>query len=42
MISVFEIYYGVLSLSKRLEFSRILQENARSVTETFALEIRER
>lgn len=42
MVSVFEIYLGVLTLNRRLEFSRSLQENARSMTETFAKEIRDR
>ncbi len=42
MVSVFEIYLSVLTLSRRLEFSRSLQENARSMTEVFAKEIRDR
>lgn len=42
MVSVFEIYLGVLTLNRRLEFSRSLQENARSMTEMFAKEIRDR
>lgn len=42
MVSVFEVYFGVLTLNRRLEFSRSLQENARSTTEMFAKEIRER
>jgi prepilin-type N-terminal cleavage/methylation domain-containing protein len=42
MISVFEIYFGALSLNRRLEFARSLQENARSMTEMFAKEVRER
>ena len=42
MVSIFEIYLGVLSLNRRLEFARSLQENARSMTEMFAKEVRER
>lgn len=42
MVSVFEIYFGALSLNRRLEFARSLQENARSMTEMFAKEIREK
>lgn len=42
MVSVFEVYFGVLSLNRRLEFARSLQENARGMTEMFAKEIRER
>lgn len=42
MVSVFEIYLGVLSLNRRLEFARSLQENGRSMTEMFAKEIREK
>lgn len=42
MVSIFEIYLGVLSLNRRLEFARSLQENARSTTEMFAKEVRDR
>lgn len=40
MVSVFEVYSNILSLNKRLELDRILQENSRLITETVAKDIR--
>ncbi len=41
MVSVFEAYYGTVSIERRLDFSRSLQENARSMTEILARDVRE-
>lgn len=40
MVSVFEIYTRVMTINRRLELSRQLQESARLVTETIAEDIR--
>ena len=40
MVSVFEVYSNILSLNKKLELDRILQENSRLITETVAKDIR--
>lgn len=41
MISVFEAYYGTVSIERRLNLARSLQENARSMTEILAKDVRE-
>ncbi len=41
MVSVFQTYSQILSLNRRLEAARILQEDARSITEMIAREVRE-
>ena len=41
MISVFQAYFGAVSLERRLDFSRSLQENARSMTEILAKDVRD-
>lgn len=40
MITVFEAYSNILALNKRLELGRILQKNARDVTEAIAKDVR--
>jgi len=42
MLSIFVIYTNVIESNKKLELSRILQENARNITETIARDIREK
>jgi len=41
MVSVFLAYSGIINLNRKLEISRILQENTRNSTEMIALAIRE-
>lgn len=40
MLSVFVVYSQIIKTNKKLELSRILQENAKNITETLASEIR--
>lgn len=42
MLSIFVIYTNVIESNKKLELSRILQENARNITETIARDVREK
>jgi prepilin-type N-terminal cleavage/methylation domain-containing protein len=42
MLSIFVIYANIIESNKKLELSRILQENARNITETIAREVREK
>lgn len=41
LVSVFEVYSNIIVLSKRLELSRGLQQNARTIVETIAKDVRE-
>ncbi len=41
LVSVFEIYSNIIVMSKRLELSRGLQQNARTIVETIAKDIRD-
>lgn len=41
LISVFQIYSNIIVMSKRLELGRSLQQNARSIVETIARDVRE-
>jgi len=41
MLSVFVVYSNIININKKLELSRILQENSRNITESLATEIRE-
>ena len=40
MVAVFEVYANIISLNKRLELDRLLQENSRLITETVAKDVR--
>jgi len=42
MLSIFVIYTNILNINKRLELSRVLQENSRNIMESLATEIREK
>ena len=42
LLSVFDIYSNILSVNKRLEVMRIVQENVRNITEQIAVDIREK
>lgn len=42
MLSIFIIYSNIIDANKKLELSRILQENSRNITETLAKWIREK
>lgn len=41
MLSVFQIYSSIVTLSKRLNVTRLLQENARNIVESIARDVRE-
>lgn len=41
LISVFEVYSNIIVMTKRLELSRGLQQNARTIVETIAKDVRE-
>jgi hypothetical protein len=41
LVSVFEVYSNIIVMSKRLELSRGLQQNARTIVETIAKDVRE-
>ena len=41
IVSVFEVYSNIIVQSKRLELSRGLQQNARTIVETIAKDVRE-
>ena len=41
IVSVFQVYSNIILLSKRLELSRGLQQNARTIVETIAKDVRE-
>lgn len=40
MVSVFSIYWNLISINKKLEVSRAIQENTKSITESIATSIR--
>lgn len=42
LMSVFSIYTNLIAINKRLQVIRVVQENARSITETIASDIREK
>lgn len=42
MLSIFVIYRNIIYVNKKLELDRIIQENARNITENLATEIREK
>ncbi|MDD2565294.1 MAG: type II secretion system protein [Candidatus Gracilibacteria bacterium] len=42
MLSIFVVYSNFINLNKKLELSRILQENSRNIIESIAYEIREK
>lgn len=42
MLSAFEVYTQVMTLSRKLEVQREIQESARAVTETIAKDVREK
>lgn len=42
MLSIFTIYFNIINANKKLELTRILQENSRNITENIAKDIREK
>jgi prepilin-type N-terminal cleavage/methylation domain-containing protein len=42
MLSIFFVYSNIITVNKKLELYRILQENSRKITETIAKDIREK
>jgi type II secretory pathway component PulJ len=42
MVSAFEVYTQVMTLSRKLEVQREVQESARAITEAIAKDVREK
>lgn len=42
MLSILAIYSDIVGINKRLEYSRIINENSRNIIETFASQIRQK